>query len=282
MKQPNTLPELLRHAADLAEKGESLAGRFEDKDHTGQWHRHGSNILPAFTDGGEWRVVDQDQPDVALDFTCQIPDEKPTYDMSIHSNTDPSAWAKFYCESNKAADFDMMLGWFANAMMAIHDSMSADKNAAPEDQHLLDDGWIRHTGDGCPVHPKTKVEVMLMDNQLMFKGDANDFYWRKDLPLRIIQYKVIKEYVEPTTFEMKVGDKVFVLNKPYMRAPEHNVLYFYVHHSSKIYKTAWNFSGDSADREALQNHNCWKTENDAKAYAEAKLARNNFELGEIK
>lgn len=29
MKKPNTLPELLRHAAELAEKGELLADNFE-------------------------------------------------------------------------------------------------------------------------------------------------------------------------------------------------------------------------------------------------------------
>jgi hypothetical protein len=29
MKKPNTLPELLRHAADLTERGESLVGQFE-------------------------------------------------------------------------------------------------------------------------------------------------------------------------------------------------------------------------------------------------------------
>lgn len=55
------------------------------------------------------------------------------YDMSIHANPDARAWAKFYTEiRNKSADpanFDdeeNMIGWFANAMMAMHDHMRPD------------------------------------------------------------------------------------------------------------------------------------------------------------
>lgn len=55
------------------------------------------------------------------------------YDMSIHANPDARAWAKFYTETrNKSADpsnFDdeeNMIGWFANAMMAMHDYMRPD------------------------------------------------------------------------------------------------------------------------------------------------------------
>lgn len=56
------------------------------------------------------------------------------YDMSIHHNPDAHAWAKFYTETrNKSADpanFDSeenMIGWFANAMMAMHDHMEAKR-----------------------------------------------------------------------------------------------------------------------------------------------------------
>jgi hypothetical protein len=55
------------------------------------------------------------------------------YDMSIHTNPDARAWAKFYTETRlKSADpskFDgeeNMVTWFANAMMAMHDSMCPD------------------------------------------------------------------------------------------------------------------------------------------------------------
>jgi len=51
------------------------------------------------------------------------------YDMKIHSNPDAQAWAKFFIQTKEKAswqiediDESLMLGWFANAMMAMHDS----------------------------------------------------------------------------------------------------------------------------------------------------------------
>jgi hypothetical protein len=56
------------------------------------------------------------------------------YDMSIHTNPDAVAWAKFYAEtkakSKDPANFDSeenMAGWFANAMMAMHDHCTGTK-----------------------------------------------------------------------------------------------------------------------------------------------------------
>ena len=53
------------------------------------------------------------------------------YDMAIHTNPDAVAWARFYAETrSKSADpanFDSeenMVGWFANAMMAMHDHLT--------------------------------------------------------------------------------------------------------------------------------------------------------------
>ena len=45
------------------------------------------------------------------------------YDKSIHHNPDAKAWAKFFMENicGKVIDEELMLGWFANAMMAMHD-----------------------------------------------------------------------------------------------------------------------------------------------------------------
>lgn len=57
------------------------------------------------------------------------------YDKSIHSSRDAVAWAKFFVETmNNHKDNDrlvdelvldegFMIGWFANAMMAMYDSM---------------------------------------------------------------------------------------------------------------------------------------------------------------
>ena len=55
------------------------------------------------------------------------------YDMSIHSNPDAEAWAKFFVETKVRGnwsiddiDEDLMLSWFANAMMAMHDHLKRE------------------------------------------------------------------------------------------------------------------------------------------------------------
>jgi len=62
------------------------------------------------------------------------------YDMSIHTNPDAMAWAKFFVETTKNMDRDAfrdesyMVGWFANAMMTMHDYVTGTKTI------VLDDG----------------------------------------------------------------------------------------------------------------------------------------------
>ncbi len=57
------------------------------------------------------------------------------YDMDIHHNPDAQAWAKFFIESTKDMDREVfsdegyMIAWFANAMMAMYDSMDPQKAA---------------------------------------------------------------------------------------------------------------------------------------------------------
>jgi hypothetical protein len=58
--------------------------------------------------------------------------DAPNYDMSIHSNPDAAAWARFFMETAQkngwrieGPDEATMLGWFANAMMAMHDHLRA-------------------------------------------------------------------------------------------------------------------------------------------------------------
>lgn len=63
------------------------------------------------------------------------------YDMSIHSNPDAMAWTRFFRETHPDCnvDDDVMLGWFANAMMAMHDHIfqSGPLNG-DHAQHILD------------------------------------------------------------------------------------------------------------------------------------------------
>ncbi len=48
------------------------------------------------------------------------------YDMSIHTNPSAEAWVKFFRECNPDCNVpdDLMLTWFANAMMAMHDHIT--------------------------------------------------------------------------------------------------------------------------------------------------------------
>jgi hypothetical protein len=55
------------------------------------------------------------------------------YDKSIHSNPDAQAWAKFFMATVKEKEWciddideGLMLGWFANAMMAMHDHLKRE------------------------------------------------------------------------------------------------------------------------------------------------------------
>ena len=47
------------------------------------------------------------------------------YDMSIHTNPSGMAWTQFFrkCNPDCNVDDDVMLGWFCNAMMAMHDHL---------------------------------------------------------------------------------------------------------------------------------------------------------------
>lgn len=66
------------------------------------------------------------------------------YDTSIHTNPDAQAWAKFFMQTMKenpsiVLDESLMVTWFANAMMAMHDHL---KGGGPINgdhaQHLID------------------------------------------------------------------------------------------------------------------------------------------------
>lgn len=63
-----------------------------------------------------------------------------TYDMSIHTNPKADAWIKFFRECNPDCNVpdDVMLGWFANSMMAMHDFLK-----------------------GCPIHNGDHAQFIL-------------------------------------------------------------------------------------------------------------------------
>lgn len=70
------------------------------------------------------------------------------YDMSIHTNPDAQAWAKFFCKTMQenpyiVLDESFMIGWFANAMMAMHDHLVYKGQPINGDhaQYLVNNGY---------------------------------------------------------------------------------------------------------------------------------------------
>lgn len=72
------------------------------------------------------------------------------YDLSIHSNPDASAWARFFGETfppgSQVPDEGTMIGWFANAMMARHDFDARERLA------LACECDSAPAGGACPQH----------------------------------------------------------------------------------------------------------------------------------
>jgi len=63
------------------------------------------------------------------------------YEMSIHSNPDHRTWARLFKETfpDCEIDEDTMAGWFANAMMAKHDSMVQERPTGTPQPEPTDD-----------------------------------------------------------------------------------------------------------------------------------------------
>ena len=55
------------------------------------------------------------------------------YDRAIHHNPDAKAWADLFVRTfpAQADQHDLMLGWFSNAMMAMHDWLKTKESPAP-------------------------------------------------------------------------------------------------------------------------------------------------------
>jgi hypothetical protein len=81
------------------------------------------------------RFAEKILPALQLALTAELDKEKAAaaendnYDKGIHVNPDAREWAKFYCSCHPGADKDMddLVGWFSNAMMAMHDHLLIKK-----------------------------------------------------------------------------------------------------------------------------------------------------------
>lgn len=76
-----------------------------------------------------------------------------TYDMSIHQNPDAMAWAQLFRETHPGCNVadDVLHGWFANAMMAMHDSLLARTILNGDHMDALRTPARLVTGDGADL-----------------------------------------------------------------------------------------------------------------------------------
>lgn len=93
------------------------------------------------------------------------------YDRNIHHNPDAMAWAKFFVETTKDmgrevfCDESYMVGWFANAMMAMHDSMKPHE-AADEIERLRE---ALVAAKACINEKAYTASIMIIDTALQQK-----------------------------------------------------------------------------------------------------------------
>jgi hypothetical protein len=78
--------------------------------------------------------------------------------MTIHDNPDALAWARFFRETNPDCNVDdnTMLGWFANAMMAMHDHTL--RNYAPPKREPLSFDDLNTMWCGNPIDFARRIE----------------------------------------------------------------------------------------------------------------------------
>ena len=89
-----------------------------------------------------YKMIAHPQPDSGDPWKATSKD----YDLSIHSNPSAKAWADLFMTTfpDCGADPETMYGWFANAMMAMHDHLK-NSQPAPDVAGLVDalDGAAR-------------------------------------------------------------------------------------------------------------------------------------------
>ena len=105
------------------------------------------------------------QPEDAVDVA--------DYDHSIHCNPDADAWARFYCAHYPTADLDLMRGWFANAMMAMHDFLLTKQRQEREAE------WALLTA-GAPPAEALRADARALAAVLIDMAAVEEDYGAKD------------------------------------------------------------------------------------------------------
>ena len=109
----------------------------------------------------------------------------------------------------------------ATELVAALSTLYPSPIPSSSDQHLLDDGWIRHTGDVCPVHELDEVST----KHLLGDGDglgwegwknkpAGTIRWGKTINY-ITHYKVTKAYDPHAENKALYAVDALVLKEPW-------------------------------------------------------------------
>jgi len=94
--------------------------------------------------------------------------------LNIHDNPDAKAWAEEFAKHFDLPDVETMIGWFANAMMAMHDHVKrADKDEEVGEEDIaqfLSDKWNECVNEAkgslfIPLSKKLKSEYKIIKKE---------------------------------------------------------------------------------------------------------------------
>jgi FtsZ-binding cell division protein ZapB len=142
------------------------------------------------------------------------------YDRNIHSNPDASVWARFFVETWKKIgkpdpDVEWMAGWFANAMMAMHDAGPVRRPTLEEARGIAARCWCTAAtsridmdprlaeafaqalafGEAKPPNDVDRMEIRILRSKLEdYKATLDDVTKRRDeLIAEVSQMKIDRE-----------------------------------------------------------------------------------------
>lgn len=135
------LVEFTEHATEDADQAPTIGANNFENDGEDRWQFAGwCWSHDHFTQGkgepiGWLPMLDEPRRIAASNDNAPWSPSGIDYDRSIHSNPDAKAWADMFVTTfpGLADKHELMIGWFANAMMAMHDFLKAQLSGAASD-----------------------------------------------------------------------------------------------------------------------------------------------------
>ena len=149
------LVEFTEHATEDADQAPTIGANNFENDGEDRWQFAGwCWSHDHFTQGkgepiGWLPMLDEPRRIAASNDNAPWSPSGIDYDRSIHSNPDAKAWADMFVTTfpGLADKHELMIGWFANAMMAMHDFLKAQLSGAASDvlaerqRQINAEGW---------------------------------------------------------------------------------------------------------------------------------------------